>query len=103
MKSDSNLALKKAIHVPRSATKPWRDVFHNLSNVHKSGFSTRDLKDQVEKLNIQISPNSVQVKLARYVSSGVLRKLARNRFQITPKGTIFFKILEDRNQEERMD
>ena len=101
--SDINPTKQRAFVVTRRAPKQWRDVFQNLSRIHEINFTTNDVRHQHEKLGIRIKPNSLQVKLARYVAKGYLSKPHRNQFRISSKGLKFFDVLTSTKEDEIYD
>jgi len=100
---DINPNKQRAFIVTRKAPKNWQDVFQNISRLHAENFTTQDVRLQLEKLGMNLKPNSLQVKLARYTSKGILNKARRNQFRISPKGLIFFNILTEQNKESSHD
>ena len=78
----------------RRAPILWRDVFFMICRSHHpNSFFIEDVYAAACKVGIDILPESLRVKLARYVSKGFLNKTGRKEYQLTTRGQIFFDLI----------
>ena len=88
-------AFKKVSPPKRRAPILWRDAFNMLQRAHHPrSFFFEHVKEAAEKCGIEIQPESLRVKLARYTAKGFLIKTGRKEYRITPKGSQFFDLLK---------
>ena len=95
MLSDSNpLETKK---VTRRAPELWRDTFAIVvrQRPNSEPFTLNDIAYLIRRDKvIDITRESLRVKLARYSAKGYLRKIGRAEYIITSRGHIFFDVLK---------
>ncbi|MGB0908318.1 MAG: hypothetical protein ACPGVT_12565 [Maricaulaceae bacterium] len=81
----------------RKAPKAWQDVFKQatkLEHYAKIGFDGADIKTIADNSKIQISRESIRVKLARYKHSGYVKNVSKGRFIVPPPGYHFFDLIQ---------
>jgi predicted transcriptional regulator len=77
----------------RGANADWQEIFFLLYRRHQfKAFDQQHVREAIEKIPLSITPESLRVKLSRYVKLELLEKPARQRYQLTPKGAQFFRV-----------
>lgn len=78
----------------RIAPEKWRIVFQEMtaSQNYENGITLKDILAIAARHNIQATRETIRVKLHRYAAKEILKKVARGKYQIGPRGYEFFGI-----------
>lgn len=83
----------------RTAPEKWRIVFQEMteSTDYENGITLDDISAIAARHDIQVTRETIRVKLHRYAAKEILKKVGFGRYQIGPKGYDFFKIALPKN------
>ena len=78
----------------RNANKDWKTVFQIITKTeeYQKGITLNDVLKVAEAHNIPTARETIRVKLHRYTAKGVLKKIDRGKYQVTPDGYKYFGI-----------
>jgi len=92
-----NLYPNETKKVTRRAPKLWQETFAALvrQRPNSESFTLDNIAYLVKRDRvINITRESLRVKLARYAAKGYLRKVGRAEYRITSRGHLFFDVLK---------